>query len=225
MLLRFIFLLLLLPAFLGGATRNELRVYSNFLGAIDTLSNRIDTTIVNTFLTYAQYRVSADMKCIDKVDTISLSTDSNIYDLPTDMVKDGVKSVFLRDIANRKTEALTFKSRQDFGKDAEGGLNNYTYFESRLYLSAVDASGDTLFVHYAKLARELTEDTMVSDIPDEYADMVAMLTVKSIYWNLRKFDIARSIEEDYQYILNLRLRLYEFKATESKYSTPAGGGQ
>lgn len=212
-----ILLVLLLPCLLIGETRRDLRVSAYFQAGLDTLADhRLDTTILNDFVTLSQYDVSCDLRCVKKLDTLIPALDSTEYSLNTDCLYGGVLAVFVKSANTREFRGLSYKAPNEFGKHSQNKLEYYMTFADVIYFNAIAPTdtADTIIIHYVAHARELTEDTMVSDISSEYTSLVIYKTCQRIFENLRKFEIANQYKADYQGDLQIKLQMYEFKGSE-----------
>jgi len=210
-------LLLIIPVLLVGETRRDLRVSAYFQAGLDTLSDhRLDTTILNDYVTLSQYDVSCDLRCVKKVDTLLPALDSIEYSLNSDFLYGGVINVLVKGAESREYRGLTYKEGDEFAKHSQNKLEYYTTFGNTIFFNAINPTdtADTIMVHYVACARELTIDTSTSDIPSEYTSLVIYKTCQRIFENLRKFEIANQYKQDYQGDLQLKLQMYEFKKSE-----------
>lgn len=208
--------IVLIPLVLVGATRRDIRVLSYAISGIDTSTARIPEWAMNLFIEFAQYSVSADLRCVERIDTIPLSYDSVQYDLPGDMVLNGVKEVVHKNSDDNKFKGLVYTDINNVSKMSKATLEYYALWNNRIIFNAVNTSDttDTVFLKYAKKARELTEDTMVSDVPDEYIEMVVYKVIEKMYFNRKEATLLSSTVGLYNAILQLRIQLYEVRSSE-----------
>ena len=214
---RLTLLLLIIPVLLIGETRRDLRVSAYFQAGLDTLADhRLDTTILNDFVTLSQYDVSCDLRCVKKIDTLIPALDSTVYTLNSDFIYGGIVNAFVKDADTRELRGLVYKAGTEFSKHSQNKLKYYMTFTDIIYFNAINATdtADTIILHYIACARELTEDTMVSDIQSEYTSLVIYKTCQRIFENLRRMEVANQYKTDYQGDLQIKLQMYEFKGSE-----------
>ena len=214
---RLLLLILLIPVLLVGETRRDLRVAAYFQAGLDTLSDhRLDTTVLNDYVTRSQYDVSVDLRCVKKLDTLIPGLDSTEYTLNSDCLYGGVVNVFVKSANSREFRGLVYKEAEEFSKHSQTTLEYYMTFKNLIYFNSITPAdtSDTIVVHYIACARELTQDTMLSDISSEYTSLVIYKTCQRIFENLKKMEIANQYKADYQGDLQLKLQMYEFKGSE-----------